>query len=357
MNVKGLTATLVAAVMTISMVTTAGAEGLPMIESTESGECVQIITDHFNSINDGDWISWANGYTPAVRSMYTDFVTNQTFQDNNEGILTVNSVDVISIEIVPNYYAPIYPELANFYSSGSYECYLATLDIETDEENQYFKDGVTKRLIVMVNENDEWGVGASCEYQVPLERGISYGFISGDVHNPPATINVKKYSGGTVSGNSERAIFKDFVTRTVLGEIGTMEYYSEAIKAITLSYKMFSWWCALGHYRDTYGCDILSNLDVAYDSSIDINSNTYGNTLSNISAIIDYYVVSSDGKFFAIGVNNLSQYSYQSSGVVVKSGANALAKQGNLYYQILHYYLDNSSYHNGNVKTVLIGVS
>lgn len=326
-------------------------------------ECTRIIVDHFESINSDDWLSWANDYTPSVRDSYINFVTNEECQENNVGILTVNSVDILSVNRVPDEYAPQYPELSDFYATGNYECFIVTMNITTDEETEYFQDGTTNRLVVMVEENGEWGIGASCEYQIPTARGIGYGFISGDINNPPSTIKVGMHTGSdysyiNVTGTPTNVGFKTFVRKTVLGEIGTMGYNPQAVKAITLSDKMFSWWCALGHYRDTYGCDIIGNFDVAYSPSTDIFSSIYGNTLSSINSVIDMYVVASNGQFFAIGANNFSEYDNARSGVVVQSGANYLANgRGMNYSQILHYYLDNSSYNNSNVGTVIIGTS
>lgn len=281
----------------------------------------------------------------------------------NFGIWAVNSVGIISVCEVSNTYAPDYPELAEFYAANDYKCFIATMDITTNEETDYFKDVMTQRLVVMAKEDGQWGVGASCEYQAPLTRGVGYGFLNGNVNNPPSTITVdmhvgSDYSSINVSGNPTEVDFKTFVKKTVLGEIGTLGYAAEAVKAVTLSDKMFAWWCCLGSYRDTYGCDIIGNFDVAYSPSISLTNPQFQTTLTSINSVIDYYVVSSSGKFFAIGANNYSSYNHAGSGVVVQSGANVLAKNYNYTYTgILHYYLDYSSYNNGNVGIVQIGKS
>lgn len=361
---SGAISAVMALALTVAMVgtTVVSAEETQTDEFTDN-ECTQIITNHFNCINSNDWSSWANYYVPAVRDSYLSFVQNENCQENNVGILTVNNVDVLSVYSVPNSYAPNYPELAEFYANNDYECFVATMDITTNEETEYFKNGITNRLVVMVKEGGEWGIGASCEYQAPMTRGTGYGFLEGDVNNPPSTIKVDMHVGSdyskiNVAGKPTNVDFKTFVKKTVLGEIGTAGYEAEAIKAVTLSDKMFSWWCVLGSYRDTYGCDIIGNFDVAYNSSTSLTDSKYKTTLTSVNAVIDYYVVSSEGKFFAIGANNYSSYDKESSGVVVQSGANSLAKNsGYTYTKILHYYLDNSSHNNGDVGVVKIAKS
>ena len=212
------------------------------------------------------------------------------------------------------------------------------------------------------------GVGASCMYQTSTERGVGRGYLPGDINNPPSTIKVDMFAGYDSRGNPygvgnpQTVIFETFVRKGVLGEIGTMNYNAEAVKAITLSDKMHAWWCVLGHYRDNIGCDILGGHDIAYTSSIDIKNKDYENTLSAIDSVMNEYVVASNGKFFSIGANNYSEYDKAGSGVVVQSGANYLANSCRMSYsQILHYYLDYTRYNlydnEENVGIVRIGIS
>ncbi len=347
-------------ILSASSTLTSFAEG--SIQSYDNSEQIQIIENHFNCINDNNWSGWANYYVPSVKDSYTDFVSNDTCRNNNTGILTIDTVDIISINQVSNQYAPYYPELKSFYEDGNYECYIVSMDITTKEETEYFSDGITQRLVILAHEDGEWGIGASCEYEQPKARGVGYGFLNGDVNNPPSYVKVDMhqgtdYSSINVSGSPVNVPFNTFVRKTVLGEIGIASYEPEAIKAITVSDRMFTWWCVLGHYRDTYGCDIIGNFDVAYDSSININDSIYGTTLTNINAAINKYAISANRQFFAIGANNYSAYDYESSGVVVQSGANTLASNGKTCNQILRYYLNNSSFNNGNVGTIVIGTT
>lgn len=331
-------------------------------QTTDNYAKTQMIQDHFNCINNNNWTGWANYYAPSVKDSYMDFVTNDNCQENNIGILTVKTVDILSVDQVSNEYAPYYPELKSFFESNNYECYVVNMDITTEEETEYFSDGIVQRLVILVNENGEWGIGASCEYEPPESRGIGYGFLDGDVNNPPTSVKVDmhigtNYSSINVLGSPKNVPFDTFVKKTVLGEIGTAGYMPEAVKAVTVSDRMFTWWCVLGHYRDTYGCDIIGNFDVAYDSSINIYSSIYGTTLSNINAAIKKYAISSGGKFFAIGANNYTSYDHEASGVVVQSGANRLASSGKACDDILKYYLNNSSFNNGNVGSIIIGTT
>lgn len=330
--------------------------------SNEASACEDIILEHFNAINSGDWLTWANCYTSEVKDAYLNFAANEQNQENNLGILTVNSVDVASVSHVSSSCAPFYRELESYYGSDQFECYIVSMKIEVNEETEYFQSGDTQRLVILVKNNGQWKIGATCAYSTPLERGTSYGFLSGDVDNPPDTITVDQFAGYnssesiTVSGSPKKVAFDTFVTKTVLGEIGNCGYDEEAERAITISDRMFAWWCALGHYRDTFGCDIIGEFDVNYSPSTSITSFPL-TTRQNIRKSLHQYAISSTGKFFAVGANNYSKYNKEASGVVVQSGANALAESGYAYEEILHYYLDNSSYNNSDVGIIQIGGS
>lgn len=176
--------------------------------------------------------------------------------------------------------------------------------------------------------------------------------------NPPLTITVDQHDETTWKKPSPIGFpidvnFDEFVTNTVCGEVYSY-YHPEAIKAITVSDRMFSWWCVLGHYRDTYGCDIVGGYDVAFDPNRDIYS-CPTSVVSAIESALHHYAVSSEGKFFSMGANNYTQFDEPSSGHVVQSGANRLANDGYTWEDILHYYLDYSSYNWPNAGYIQIG--
>lgn len=71
-----------------------------------------LVTNYLESINSGDWNDWVSFYAPSLQSDYQMFVSNDCNLKNNIGILTVNSVDVLSVEKIDNSYIPkVYPEL------------------------------------------------------------------------------------------------------------------------------------------------------------------------------------------------------------------------------------------------------
>lgn len=319
----------------------------------------QLIYDSFNSINNGDWSKWASYYSPAVRGSYLNFATTESNKNNNIGILTVNAVDVLDIQKVDNAIAPKYPELETYFQTGNYECYKVAMDLSVNENTKYFNNGYQERLVILVKENNVWGIGASCRYAFTQTRGVGYGFLTGDVDNPPSTITVDQHDNSTwsapsVIGDPIDVDFNDFVENVVCGEIGNLSYNSNAVKAITVSDIMFSWWCVLGSYRDTYGCDIVGGYDVAFSPDRDVTSFP-SSVRTSIASALGNYVVSSGGKFFSVGANNFTGYDYAGSGHVVQSGANALAGLGYTWQEILHYYLDNSSYNWPNAGIVIIG--
>lgn len=326
---------------------------------TPQSEQEQVIINYFNSINQQNWSAWSSGYAPSIRDSYFKFSTNINNQQKNLGILTVNNVTILAIQKFDAETAPRYPELEQYYKNDNYECYKVSMNLTVNEETRYFKNGYQERLVILVKENNKWYIGASCGYVSPLTRGTGTGFLTGDLDNPPSTITVDQHDNSTWSkpspvGKPIDVDFDDFVLNTVCGEIGNAGYESAAIKAVTVSDRMFSWWCVLGHYRDTYGCDIVGGFDVAYNP--DRNVNSFSQSVRNtITSALNNYVVSSNGKFFSVGANNYSKYDYKGSGHVVQSGANKLAKDGYTWQNILHYYLDNSSYNWPNAGIVKVG--
>ena len=355
----------------------------------------QLIYDYYDSINDGDWQAWASCYAKGVRHLYEDFVTDKIAQMNNTGILAVDSTEVISIDKISNDYAPYYRELEQYYSfQESYECYMVGIDMTVEKETKYFYNGVNYKLVIIVNDDGEWGIGATCGCPIellvnamdvyPVEdaiqsyykrafgnvqssfeiilneanivdggfiiRAIGTGFITGDINSPPATINVGdgKIGANNMPERKSDATFtptlSDYVYNATSNEVYA-SYNAEAIKACAVAIKMFAWWCSLGTYRETFECDLLGNYDQAYDNSM----TTYPTTVAAaVDDVIDYYIISgstigtNSGKFFSTNCNNFTSYDYWHSGVMVQSGThNLAANYGYTWQGIVHYYFDN----------------
>ena len=359
----------------------------------------QLVYDYYNSINDGDWQAWAEYYARGIRESYENFVSDKDSQANRTGILAVDSTRVISITKVSNTYAPYYRELEQYYNSPeSYECYMVGIDMTVSKETKYYYNGINYKLVIIVNDDGEWGIGATCgcpaelmlnaKGTLPVEEAIeSYserafgssqnftdsniithhigqGFISGDLSSPPSTINVgdgKVGSGGQPERKSDATFtptFSDYVYNATSNEI-PYTYDEEAIKACAVAVKMYAWWCSLGTYREAYGCDLLGNYDQTYDNTM----TTYPSAVSTaIDDVIDYYIISGSdigkdsGKLFSTNCNNYKSNNYAGSGRLIQSGAQSLATNSNYSWQeIVHYYFDNSTYNHDNCGVVQIG--
>ncbi|MCL1823947.1 MAG: hypothetical protein FWG44_07060 [Oscillospiraceae bacterium] len=134
-----------------------------------------LVSDFVQSI--GDWDSWLSYYTISAQEMYYDFINDSDNRANNMGILTVTSASVLSIEKIDNIYAPKFPEIISFYESdNNYETYLVGMDMEVNEETEYFNSGVNYKLVVLVNNNGVWEVGSQsgASIEAMLESNSSY---------------------------------------------------------------------------------------------------------------------------------------------------------------------------------------
>ena len=147
---KRILAILLASTMAVSTATIAYAAEPPIkltkvdliaTTSDEENKQREIITNYFNYIDSGNWEKWASCYAPSIQSTYLNFALNTTNQNNNLGILTINDVDILSIEKIDSTAAPKYPELQTYYETENVETYLVTLKLKVNEETQYFKNG------------------------------------------------------------------------------------------------------------------------------------------------------------------------------------------------------------------------
>ena len=328
---------------------------------TSSNEAMVI--DYLESINSGNWDNWVSYYAPDVQEDYQAFVSNDSNLENNIGILTVNSVDVLSVEKVDNSYAPkVYPELMKYFSSEStYECYKVDMDITVNEDNGYFSNGTSSHLVILVKDNDGWRIGTmlGCPSELDGTNALSditprkgYGFC--DCDSEPATIDVMD-ENGTVH---EEEPFETFVVNATCNEIGNMGYDTDALKANIIAVKMCGWWAVEANYRQSYGCHI-KNGDVNYRSSLkttDANTQIVKDAVSDLAG---WRMVSSSdtgGKlFYAAFFAGKANTTGKGTGQLRQNGSNYLADTlGYGWKDILHYYYDNSSYNDPNVGTVQI---
>lgn len=333
------------------------------LESNLYSEQEQLIYDYFENINSGNWNDWVSNYTLSVRKDYASFVGNPYNVINNVGILTIDNVQVLNVQKVSNSYAPkVYPELQNFFQNeNDYECYYVQINTQVNEDNGYFENGISNHLIILVRDDNGWGIGTMCgfddnllysEYSTDAVYGIGYGLIS--YISEPSTIDVMDEKGVIHSDED----FTDFIVNVTCNEIGNMGYSDDALKANIMAIKMCGWWAKAGTYRETYGCDIKYG-DVAYKSSLDTTSDNTQIVQDAVDDLDGYYMVSSTGTngklFYSAYFAGTSSSSGQGTGRLRQNGSEYLATTYNYTWkQILHYYYDNSSYNNPNVGIVQI---
>lgn len=348
-------------VMSLAIAMSLSVSALAVNTSAESNET--LVTNYLESINSGDWNDWVSFYAPSVQGDYQKFVSNDSNLKNNTGILTVTSVDVLSVNKVDDSYAPkIYPELMDYFTDESnYECYKVDIATTVNEDNGYFNDGISSHLVILVKDNGDWHIGAmlGCPSELNGTSALSeiaprkgWGFC--DCGSEPSTIDVMD-EDGTVHDNVD---FEEFVANVACNEIGNEGYDADALKANIIAIKMCGWWAVEANYRESYGCDI-KNGDVNYRSSLwttDENTQIVEDAVSDMSG---WRMVSSSGTggklfysaFFAGSYNSTGK----GTGQLRQNGSNYLAESlGYTWKEILHYYYDNSSYNNNNVGTVQI---
>jgi hypothetical protein len=337
------------------------AEESGILDRSTLSQKEQIVYDYFDTINSGDWEAWAELHVLAARDNYRDFVSNQVNIDNNTGILTIDSVELIDIVQVGDSYAPPFSELSPYFlSNDTYDCYKVAVDLTVAEESESYHDGINQKLVVLVNENGNWEVGGTTSFHsqsptgfslfstgiTPL--GVGYGFLpsTGTLSSSqPTSIDVY------YNGNVYNTTFSEFVKNATQNEIGNMSYDSDAFAANCMAVKMCGWWAKLGRYRETYGADIMYG-DVAYVPGTTTISNSVTTAYSTISS---KRAVSSGSKafymaYFAGSYDNTGA----GTGQMRQNGSSYLADQGYSWQEILHYYYDSSSYNNGSTGTIQI---
>lgn len=324
----------------------------------------QLVIDYLESINSGDWNNWVSFFAPSVQDDYEMFVSNESNLQNNTGILTVNSVDVLSVEKVDNSYAPkVYPELMEYFASEStYECYKVDMDTDVNQDNGYFSDGISSHLVILVKDNDEWHIGTMLGCPDELNDANSFSSISTrqgygfcDCGSEPSTIDVMNEKGKVDYGVD----FEDFIVNVTCNEIGNEGYDTEALKANIIAVKMCGWWAYEADYRrEIYGCHI-KNGDVNYLSYLETTDENTKTVEDAVSDMDGWRMVSSSGTggklFYAAYFAGSYNSTGKGTGQLRQNGSNYLAESlGYDWKEILHYYYDGSSHNNPDVGTVQI---
>lgn len=153
-------------------------------------EQLNLISALWQSINEGDWLAWANLYTPVEREDRLALVQNEQNHQEHIGILTITHVNMKEVMRVDNSYAPwIYSELHPYYEDeNSCACYRVCLDISVAEDNGYYSSGECYQLLVLVKDDESWGIGAMCSCPDDLLPGSNLNH-----ENPFYAIKNKNY--------------------------------------------------------------------------------------------------------------------------------------------------------------------
>lgn len=339
---------LVAALLCVALFTSVLLPSVSAVSDTETQ--TELITTHIENMAPGKWNAWLAQYASTAQPIYKDFVNSLTCQLGNQGVLTVKNAKLVSLSPYSKEFVYHYPELESFYENKSnYECYLAEINMVVNEDNGYFHNGTNYRIITLVKENGTWKIGSEYGIKPQAFRSIDYGFITGNVQSPPASIKLRADNSSPLYTTS----LSNFVKNTVTCEVGNLNYHHNALAAIAISAKMFAWWAHLGSYRDNLSADLQIGNDVTYNPSL----TSYSAAITTAwTAVASQYILSDGGQFFSTRFNNKTKYDYASSGNLVEEGAQRMASQENkTWQQIVQHYFNNSSFNNPNCGTIIIG--
>ncbi len=129
-------------------------------------------------VNAHDWEGWAKCYAEEFRSDRLALINDALNMTHNIGILTVNHMEIIdSAEMSNEYILQNCPELSKYNREGRLKCYWLKLDINVNESNEFYSDGISYQLAGIVKIDDEWMIGAMT---LCSENLISSGDMAGD---------------------------------------------------------------------------------------------------------------------------------------------------------------------------------
>lgn len=347
---KKILSSLLAVAMLASMSTSVMAED-NAVEITNNSDR-NTIENYWNSVDNDDWDNWVNLYSSEVRSEYQQLVSNSENHLNNIGILTVESSEIVNIEQVSNDFVPVvynevYPSLM---SNLDYTSYVVDVQLQVDEDNGYFSNGLNTFLFTISNDsNNNSLVNTVSSYDnISSFEELGRGFQ--DYTSKPSTINVRYQNGELDTIN-----FTDFIFNVTCNEIGNEGYLTDAIKANAVAIKMCGWWAKAGAYYPVGGFDI-SHGTVAIDSVNNATSANQDTIRSVVDTISNNEVLSSGGKLFYMSYHaGLTESDYgQSTGQMRQLGSKFLANQGYDWKQIINHFYNNSFYNNDGVGTIKI---
>lgn len=310
---------------------------------------IKIIKNFFKCIDSSDWDSWALSFAPSLCDKWVTFVNEPDYIDNNVGILTLDSVDVLDVNTTSCSYIRFYPELAPFCESDDYRCYEVLIDAKTHGDNAYYSSGKTKHLVVLVKEDGNWYVALT----KPLfdESGLTD-------YEKPSAITVK-YKNGEIA----TVDFNDFVFRATCNELGNMEFNPRAVEACALTVKMIAWWSCVVKPYACEGCD-LSHGQIAVVQRNYAGSAGRAEVRFALGEVSTYCILSDEkhGNSIFPMLVTVGDYSATSvdmaSGSISLYGSSYLGDNAFSMQDILHFYFDfcenNGSRNTGEIQFVSI---
>lgn len=201
--------------------------------STTVSDNKNLVVNFWESVNDGDWLSWVSYFPLEIQDVYLNFITQENIE-NNVGILTVSHAEVISVTQIDNCYAPkMFPELQAYYENeATYECYKVNVNLDVKADNNYFHSGVNSFLTITVKSGQEWYIGVACGCPEDLTvsdsisyaaSGIGYGLI--DFIPEPTYIDVMDENGDIHVNET----FSNFIFNATCNEIGNCGFHYNAV--------------------------------------------------------------------------------------------------------------------------------
>lgn len=341
----------------------------------------QLVYDYYSLIDQGNWHSWAMMYAPSLQDGYLNFVSNEENVTSGLGITSITNAEVLNVAFVgDNSRSCLFGDTSVddlLLTSENYYMFKVTVDFEVRGTSAYFDDGITDRLIIVVENDNAFYLAVDCNYFLDSDListdseenngGNAKGQTSEDhqtittaFHNINPTIKVK-------SSNVVHTVsIYDFVINVACNEFGNMNYDDDAKIANIIAIKMCGWYAMFTDLHGSTEFDIYGVGNPGHTAMVAYNHNSLnGCTSANKAKIetlvnnyMDRYMLTSSGKlFFPNYEAGSANANGKGQGCMYQNGSNYLATNSSYNYswsKILHYYYDNSEELDGSIGVVQI---
>ncbi|MBY0160813.1 SpoIID/LytB domain-containing protein [Cytobacillus firmus] len=337
----------------------------------------EVIQKYVNSINNKDWDSYVNLYSPDNR--LTDFPGEEQ-QKNRTGILSVDSIEISEIkEISEKDINEIQPYFSDI-DRGSYQdikYFYIGLDYNVQNENEFFYNGVRYQTFAVGKLNGvEYILGNEFVYNFDKLETLGYTFDS--AAEDEAIIREERRLGGNdnpynnggiqpqSSTNPTNGLTLYITSTKTLKTLGFDDYAkdvlpnewyasmkSEALKAGAVAIKSYAW------YNVTYprrpATDFGAHLTDKHENYQHyVPGKRHANTNAAVDSVSGIFMRNSDGVVFdtQYRAGTEGQPGTESGGVLSQHGTQYLATNYPLwnYRAILGYYYNFSDKSSGYIQ-------